>query len=191
MSSVQFRTATASCLGLLCVVGMLVVACSGDGSARPGSQAQNSPASGPNAPERSASKTLQIAHQGFQEPKSGIVEYGSTGAGGFDPLEHFLMFHASLTVYDQQGRLVPRLAEKLPSTAEGDWKLLPDGRMEVTWKLKPNLTWHDGTPLSADDFVFGAQVVKDPQIPASRPPWAPLVTTVQAPDARTLVVTWR
>src|SRR5207302_10044838 len=111
--------------------------------------------------------------------------------GGFDRLEHFLMFHASLTVYDQRGQLVPRLAEKLPSTTDGDWNVLPDGRMEVTWRLKPNLAWHDGTPLTADDFVFGAQVVKDPQIPATKPPWVALVADVQAPDSRTVVARWK
>ena len=25
--------------------------------------------------------------------------------------------------------------------------------MSVTWKLKKNVTWHDGKPFTADDFV--------------------------------------
>ncbi len=33
-------------------------------------------------------------------------------------------------------------------------RVFPDGRMETTYRLKPGLAWHDGTPLSAEDFVF-------------------------------------
>ena len=36
--------------------------------------------------------------------------------------------------------------------------------MELTWKLRPNVKWHDGIPLTADDFVFGIQVIKDPTV---------------------------
>jgi peptide/nickel transport system substrate-binding protein len=135
-------------------------------------------------------KTLRIAFQGFEEPnRDGIMGYGS--AAGFDPLEHFLLFHAPLTVYDQQGNLVPRLAEKLPSLQDGDLKTFPDGHMEVTWKLRSGATWHDGTPLQAEDFALGFQVLSDGEVPASRPGWARLVAEVQTPDPRTLVVLWR
>ena len=30
--------------------------------------------------------------------------------------------------------------------------------METTLHLRPNLSWHDGTPFSAEDFVFGWRV---------------------------------
>ena len=62
--------------------------------------------------------------------------------------------------------------------------------MEVTWKLKPNLKWHDGAPLTADDFAFGIQVAKDPQLALTHTGGVNLVKDVTAPDANTLVVRW-
>ena len=40
--------------------------------------------------------------------------------------------------------------------------MLPDGRMETGYRLKPNLKWQDGAPLTADDFVFAYKVRLDP-----------------------------
>src|SRR5436309_1930901 len=65
------------------------------------------------------------------------------------------MFDASLAVLDDKALPRPRLAETLPQLNTDSWRLLPEGRMETTWGLKPNLAWHDGMPLTADDFVFG------------------------------------
>ncbi len=36
--------------------------------------------------------------------------------------------------------------------------------MEVTWKLRPSVYWQDGAPLTADDFVFGLEVARDPKL---------------------------
>jgi len=169
-------------LGIICVIGMALTGCAGGGAPRATSDGAGPAAVTP--------KTLRIALQGFQEPKEGgLIDYATPG--GFGSLEHFLIFHASLTVYDPQARLVPRLAERAPSLADGDWKALPDGRMEVTWRLRPDLRWHDGTPLAAEDFAFGAQVVNDPEVPVTRPAWGRLVSEIQAPDPRTLVVHWK
>ena len=41
---------------------------------------------------------------------------------------------------------------------------LNDGKMETTYRLKPNLTWHDGTPLTAGDFVFSYQLYSTPEV---------------------------
>lgn len=38
--------------------------------------------------------------------------------------------------------------------------------LSYTFKLKKNLTWSDGTPLTADDFVFGLRRAVDPKISA-------------------------
>src|SRR5437879_4513180 len=105
---------------VMCLLTLLLVACSAAGPTSAPREQGGPGTTGSNGLQPST-KSLQIALQGFQEPKGGIVDYGSAGAGGFDPLEHYLMFHASLTVYDQRGQLVPRLAEKLPSTTDGDW----------------------------------------------------------------------
>lgn len=64
------------------------------------------------------------------------------------------LVHTALTALDNKGVLQPRLAEAVPSLENGLWKVFPDGRMETTWKLKPGLRWHDGTPFTSDDLLF-------------------------------------
>ena len=39
------------------------------------------------------------------------------------------------------------------------WSFLPSGNA-LTLKIKDNLYWHDGTPITADDVVFSINVMK-------------------------------
>ncbi len=41
-------------------------------------------------------------------------------------------------------------------------------RMEVTFRLREDVTWADGEPLTADDSLFAFQVASDPATPGSR-----------------------
>src|SRR5262245_35727766 len=76
----------------------------------------------------STPKTLRMA--AIREPSDGVVLFAGSG----NILAQFgWMFHAGLTVYDAQSNLTPWLARKVPSVEDGDWKVLPDGSMEVTW----------------------------------------------------------
>src|SRR5207245_1929558 len=109
-------------------------------------------------------KTLRIGLQADREPPS-PAPFGSSGTGS-SALEPFFLFHAVLTVIDPAGTPLPQLAQKVPSLQDGDWKLLADGGMEVTWKLRPGVAWHDGAPLTADDFVFGFTLNTDPELTA-------------------------
>jgi peptide/nickel transport system substrate-binding protein len=120
------------------------------------------------------------------EPVDNIV-YASGGTGGG---EHPFMLHAGLTVYDPQGTLQPRLAQKVPTIEDGDWKVLPDGRMEITWNLRPDALWHDGTPVTAADFALGVQIAGDRELPIPRPRAASYISEATALDPQTLVVRW-
>jgi peptide/nickel transport system substrate-binding protein len=112
-------------------------------------------------------------------------------AAGSTNLEHYLLFHANFTVIDAQNSLQARLVEKVPSLEEGDWKTFPDGRMEVTWRLRPDIRWHDGTPLVAEDFAFGMKVINDPELTVTRNAGWRLISEIQTPDPRTLVFVWK
>lgn len=63
------------------------------------------------------------------------------------------LFLGLLTI-DIKGNPVPGLAES--------WTVSPDGKV-YTFKLRPNLKWSDGAPLTADDAVFGLQRGVDPK----------------------------
>lgn len=75
--------------------------------------------------------------------------YASTAA---DRTVSRLLF-GSLLAYDTQNQLAPDLAES--------WQADQRGQI-YTVKLKPNLTWHDGAALTANDVVFTFNVIQNP-----------------------------
>lgn len=170
-------------LALPVLAAALLLSCAPGPSGERGSE--------PGGSGTSPTKILRIAFQGYHEPSSGVTNYGTISAAGSTNLEHFLIFHAALTVTDEQSSVQPRLAEKVPSLQDGDWVLLPDGRMDVTWRLRPGLTWHDGTPVNADHFAFGLRVATDPELPITMSAWWKLVSEVEVRDPRTLVFHWK
>ncbi len=80
-------------------------------------------------------------------------------ASGTKDQEASRVFYEPLACWDNEGNLVPILAAEIPSKANGG--LTPDGK-SVIWKLKKEVTWHDGKPFTADDCVFTWEYAKDP-----------------------------
>jgi peptide/nickel transport system substrate-binding protein len=147
----------------------------------------------PSSPGQSAAKKRLTAGM-FSDPAGLHLEMtnpgGSTGsAPGLGEL--YQLVHAGASFYDDAEVLQPRLAERVPSAENGDWKISPDGRMETAWTLRNGVTWQDGTPLTAADFVFTIQVNQDKEIGIVNPAALDLVETVEAPDPRRVVVRWK
>lgn len=112
----------------------------------------------------------------------------SAGTAFVQPL---WLVNRSLTTIDNKGQPHPVLAVSVPSIQRGDWKVNPDGTMEQTWKIKPNARWQDGHPVTADDFVFGWEIVAQPELPtAGQSPARSLVSSAAAPDAATFVISF-
>jgi peptide/nickel transport system substrate-binding protein len=133
------------------------------------------------------SRTLAVAIR-VEPPTVAVRPLQTAGIGLYLPSR---MFNASLGVLDNSGQTHPYLVEKLPELNSDTWRVFPDGRMETTYSLKPNLTWHDGTPFSAADFVFGWRVYSTPALGASRASPFRDIEEVTAPDDRTVVIHWR
>ena len=53
----------------------------------------------------------------------------------------------------RQSRIIPGAAES--------WTVCDDGKV-YTFKLRAGATWSNGSPVTADDFVFSLQRVEDP-----------------------------
>ncbi len=88
--------------------------------------------------------------------------------------------------FDENNNPVPVLAVEIPSADNGG--LSADGK-SITIKLRDDITWSDGTPLTSADFVFTYEMLMaDTNIVQSRYPYADYVTSVEAPDERTVVV---
>jgi len=107
------------------------------------------------------------------------------------PLRNSRFFNAALSVIDDKGQPRPYLAEALPQLNTDSWRVFPDGRMETTYRLRDNLTWQDGAPLTADDFAFAYRVYKDRGLGVFIASPQDTMDAADAPDARTLVIQWR
>jgi peptide/nickel transport system substrate-binding protein len=100
-------------------------------------------------------------------------------------------FNAGMGLLDDRGFAIPYLAEELPKLNSDAWQVFPDGRMQTTHRLKAGLTWHDGTPLSAQDFVFAWKVYTTPELGAANAQPHGSMEEVSAPDDRTVVIRWK
>lgn len=101
------------------------------------------------------------------------------------------LFNATLARIDENEVAHPYLVEALPQLNTDNWRVFPDGRMETTYRLKPNLTWHDGAPLSGEDFAFALRVYATPEFGVSGSAPVRLMQEIVTPDPRTVVIKWR
>jgi len=121
---------------------------------------------------------------------SSFLADGTAGQNNPGIAEVEKLLNEGLTVLNGPTR-VARLAEQVPATENGLWKVFPDGTMEITWKIRPNATWHDGTPVTAEDFVFSSQLATDNDLAVAHNPIYRYVESITAPNAETLVAKWR
>ncbi|TXI37326.1 MAG: peptide-binding protein [Methylophilus methylotrophus] len=85
----------------------------------------------------------------------------------------------SLLKYDQNLDLAGELAES--------WQVADD-KKTITFKLKPDLQWADGKPLTSADILFTWQLITDENTHSPYASDYQLVTKAEAPDARTFIV---
>jgi peptide/nickel transport system substrate-binding protein len=88
-------------------------------------------------------------------------------------------------VYDQLIQYSLQLTPE-PGLATS-WSSSPDGRA-LTYKLR-TATWHDGTPFSSADAKFTFDLIKATKV-SQYAQWVTDLTSAQAPDDRTLVLTF-
>ena len=139
---------------------------------------------------RPAQKTLTILVQ--DEPVS-VVLFGKPGEGGSTSARYdrYFIFHGNLTLFDKDNNPAAAAAVKVPRVEDGDWTVNPDQTMEVTWKIRPDVYWHDGTPLTSADFTFGFDVVRDPNLAVPSLGELLNISSVRAVDDKTLIVNWK
>lgn len=101
------------------------------------------------------------------------------------------VFNAGLAIKDEREVPHPYLVESLPELNSASWTVFPDGRMETTYRLRPGLVWHDGTPLTAEDFVFSWRVFGTPELGTAGSPPLNQMAEVAAPDPRTVAIRWQ
>ncbi len=105
---------------------------------------------------------------------------------GYDALAMHLTL-LGLTEIDPSGNVYPVLAASLPTQENGEVTMNDDGTMDVTWTLRNDVTWADGTPVTVDDVLFTYQAIIDPNT-GSWIPGIDLVTGVDKIDDQKFVV---
>jgi peptide/nickel transport system substrate-binding protein len=64
---------------------------------------------------------------------------------------------------DPNGNVFPELAAELPTHENGGVvDNEEDGTMDVTWKMRRDIQWADGKPVTADDAIFTLNAIMDP-----------------------------
>jgi peptide/nickel transport system substrate-binding protein len=93
------------------------------------------------------------------------------------------MLFEGLLVSKPNGDLVPGLASAMPQVSS-------DGKT-YTFKLRPNLKWSDGQPLTSDDVLFTYNMMFAPEYKAVNSPRRSDLTlnldSITAPDPQTIV----
>ncbi len=98
------------------------------------------------------------------------------------------IFYEPLISFDPEGNYVPVLAAEVPTLQNGG--VARDG-LSVTWKLKRNVQWHDGKPLTADDFIFTWEYAADPATTAVSVGNYKDVTRIEKLDAHTIKIVYK
>jgi peptide/nickel transport system substrate-binding protein len=189
---------------LLATSALVFAACS---SSTPASPGPSSEVSQPSAPGPSSTGAPDLFGTAYN-PDAG-TQGGQILVGDWQEANQFNPFYASqqseanvasavfasLTIATEDYKYAPDLAADIPTTANGGVKMPGDNgdAMTITWKLKPDLKWSDGQPLTCDDFEFARQWVMDPGNSglAGGTTGYEDISKIDCPDPSTIVYHWK
>jgi peptide/nickel transport system substrate-binding protein len=96
-----------------------------------------------------------------------------------------------LTVTDEQMNVIPVLATEVPTLENGGVRLTAKGGMDVTWRLRPGVKWHDGRPFTSDDVKFTVEAINDPAYNPESTDGFDRISSVDTPDPLTAIIHYR
>jgi peptide/nickel transport system substrate-binding protein len=108
--------------------------------------------------------TVQIGMS--QEPPDLLYGFGSA----------YVSTVVESAIYDDlvqrnnKNEYIPEIATNVPTLENGGAKLTGQGKnrqLSVTYKLRKDVKWHDGQPVTADDVVFAYNYMKNPKFPST------------------------
>jgi len=109
-------------------------------------------------------------------------------SGGTKEVEAASMVIEPLASYDDGGAIVPRLVTEIPTVSNGG--VSPD-LTSITWRLKPGVTWSDGTDFTAEDAIFTWRYCTAPDGGCAQSSYFADVESMEAPDPLTLKITFK
>ncbi len=185
-------------IALLAALAMLAAACGGSSSDSAGgdvdedagSETTTAPtvAPEPDAPDEPAPEDAEAGSGGnlvllqWQAPSQANALLSS---GTKDTLASSLVLEP-LAEIAPDGTFVPALAVEIPTASNGG---ISDDLTQITWNLRDDILWADGTPFTAADVVFTYEYCADEATGCSSDGLS-LVESVVAGDDHTVTVTF-
>ena len=108
-------------------------------------------------------------------------------SGGTKDIDASSIIIEPLAHYDEKGKIVPALAESVPTVANGG---VSADLTSITWKLKKGVVWSDGSPFTSADVVFTADYCLHPEGGCNAAERFQDVTSVVAVDSHTVKITF-
>ncbi|MDR2198309.1 MAG: peptide-binding protein [Deltaproteobacteria bacterium] len=90
--------------------------------------------------------------------------------------------YRGLVKYDKNLNIIPDLAES--------WEI-SDDQLTITFHLKKNVIWEDGTPVTSSDCLFTWELMSDPLTPTAYGEDFRQIEKAETPDEHTFVVTYK
>lgn len=106
-------------------------------------------------------------------------------SGGTKEVESASLVLESMARFDNNGDLVPFMAESIPTVENGG---VAEDLTSITWTLREGLLWSDGTPVTANDAVFTWEYCTHPEGGCAQSSYFDGVESVEALDDRTVRV---
>ncbi|NJN19779.1 MAG: hypothetical protein HC822_27850, partial [Oscillochloris sp.] len=158
------------------VLALILVACGSAPQAGAPPAATDAPATeaATAAPAEAPSEPLRIAITGDEGTLTPYTY--QTGYPGWNLLT---LVYDTLLILDADNLAQPWLAESYTVSDDG---------LTHTLLLRDDVTWHDGRLLSSADVKFSYEFYKANRQSRWTPPMG-VITTIEAPDARTVVMT--
>jgi peptide/nickel transport system substrate-binding protein len=154
----MFKSRWFSLLAILVIMGMLLSGCT-KGTFTPTSEQQIT-TSTETTVSTTAPQKSQIVIIIPEDPPSFNPTITDTG---YDSLVMKLVL-LGLSGIGVDGNAYPQLAAELPIVDNGDVVIdETNATMDVTWKLRKDIQWSDGTSVTADDVVFTYNSLTNPE----------------------------
>jgi oligopeptide transport system substrate-binding protein len=155
----MFKTRVLSTVALLAALSLLATACDGDDTQRAGPSATVSlaptetPTIEPSVTESPLPGLDDTATPAF-EPEDEVLTVAVQEAATLDPMriEDPAAVLIARQLFEGLTRWDP-VRERVEGAAARSWEVSDKGRL-FTFELRPDMTFHDGTPVTARDFKF-------------------------------------
>ena len=105
-----------------------------------------------------------------------------------DELNFSHLYMSYLVEDDARGNPVPEIASAVPSLENGG---ISRDQKTIVYRLRPNVRWQDGAPLTARDVVFSYAAIVNPRNNVATRAGYAEVAAIRARDERTVVVRLR